>query len=673
MGSDKNKNVFTQSMQRDPLPHIPKGEKVPEGLKRGYSKTVFVGKVIRIHSQKNLMDVQFLDGGDTISDTVISYPYQGNVGFMGVCPEPGSLGIFLQTPLGFNAVSFINPSPEYSGEYRMVENVPEGVSDPVLEQSRVNPFMFRTLRAGEGRLASKYNSEVFLNEDVEIHDSMGNEVRLRSGDGSLMNTSQQNYMFTTGVWRSAGPIQRNSLRPTIGGVEQGGINAKEVTHSDGTRAVYIGGDYGYNNSVYNEYRLEVEDTCILSKPLNDINSGSNITTRTPKTIFVIGNMVGNNSNDVEEYGKFLTPDFITEERGDGGLNFSTITPNATGDVLGTKGVAWGFHVPKKSFIGMTKEGVQNSYFGQSSGDNPGVSQIVVASGGKIEEWGFAKEERLSQDLFTRGGIRWVIGKGKEDVGRGLVPRSFEARYIGGTYTEHGFTSENDPKSLKDIDGNEIPYYLKQNYRRIERVNGYSRDEVSSNSESFIGGSYFVQVGGVHEMAASTSVESVRGDKTINTSSAFSVNASDIKHSANERETSLMLGDTKTIKLGNDETTIDIGNHSITSRVGSLSRNVQAAGNIEDSTFTGNISHSITAGNFSANVTAGNINMNTTAGTVSVGGTTISVDALASIDITAPFVNLGLSTTRSGVITQLSHLDYITGAPLLPSFTVYASR
>jgi hypothetical protein len=99
------------------------------------------------------------------------------------------------------------------------------------------------------------------------------------------------------------------------------------------------------------------------------------------------------------------------------------------------------------------------------------------------------------------------------------------------------------------------------------------------------------------------------------------------------------------------------------------------GNIEETIIAGNRKVSIIAGNYSVDVKAGNIEINTLAGTAKLSGSLgVTVSSLVKADVKALSVNLGMGPT-GGVVTGMpgvpSHLDYVTGAPLLGAKTVKA--
>jgi len=664
--------VNNKSLPEGEGAHYFKGEKASKAARKEWGKELFMAEVARVNSEMGTMDVKVQGSTQILTDISMWTGYVGPAGFAGICPEIGALVVLIRSEMGPIPLYFFVPQPEFAYGCELLSLYPKEVSDDILETNRIQPAKLRRLRPGEGRWASAQGSELFLDEGAELSDSMGNSIRLRP-DGSAISTSQQNYVFANGIWRSAGPIQRNSLDFETFGERDPSLEATRVMHADGTSSVYIGGKYAYKGRVYNEYRLEVEDSNILDKIVNDVNEGIETSVRTPSTIFLLANMVGNNPNDIKTYGKFLAPAFLKDIKGTGSLQFDALTPSGDEDTLGRRGVAWAFHIPDKGFFGQDKEGALHTYLGVSRSGTPGLSHFLVARGGKREEWGASLDKGLSWDTYCKGAVRWDIGGSLENPSKNTVSRSMFLRLQNGSYTEYGFDSSWDENVLVALDGSPLNFSARSKYKKIDRVAGHTREEVSSNVEKDIGGNLVEQIGASRKVSVGgSSEEATIGDKSINTAGSFAVNAlNEIKIQTAKRTEKIVKGsDEKKILLGDDSTEILKGNHTTVVLAGNIERSV-VAGKIEDKVTAGSYDVNISAGNYGVSVGAGNIAMQTKAGTVTLGGTQVSIKALVSADINAPLVGLGDVATRSGVITFLSHKDYMTGAPLIPSFKVKA--
>jgi len=665
--------IINKSIPEGDGAHYFKGEKASKAVRKEWGKELFVAEVARVNSENATMDVKIQGSTQILTDVSFWNGYVGPAGFAGICPEIGALVVLIRSEMGPLPIYYFVPQPEFALGCELLSMYPKEVSDDILETNRIQPSKLRRLRPGEGRWASAQGSELFLDEGAELSDSMCNSFRIRSGDGSIISTSQQNYIFANGIWRSAGPIQRNSLDFDTLGERDPSYEATRITHADGTTSTYIGGRYTYRGRVYNEYRIEVEDSNILDKIINDVNEGVETTVRDPKTIFVLANMVGNDPNDLKTYGKFLAPAFLKDIRGAGSLQFDALTPSGDEDTLGRRGVAWAFHIPDKGFFGQDKEGALHTYLGVSRSGTPGISHFLVARGGKREEWGVSLDKGLSWDTLCKGGVRWDIGGSLENPSKNMVSRSIFLRLQNGSYTEYGFDRSWDENTLVSLDGTPLNFSERSAYKKIERVSGNTREEVSRTVERDIGGNLIEQIGAAKRVSVGgSSEEAVIGDKSINTAGTFALNAlNGIQTQTSQRTEKIVKGsDEKKILLGDDVTEILKGTHKTVVVAGNIERSI-VAGNIGDKITAGNHNVSVTAGSYDVSVGAGNVSIQTKAGTVTLGGTKVSINALVSAEVNAPLVGLGDVATRSGVITFLSHKDYMTGAPLIPSFKVKA--
>jgi hypothetical protein len=245
----------------------------------------------------------------------------------------------------------------------------------------------------------------------------------------------------------------------------------------------------------------------------------------------------------------------------------------------------------------------------------------------------------------------------------------------GTYMEHGNAGNFDMAVVHDLydDSVVLDYTTVSGYAKIDRTAGDVREEITGQYELSVGTDFRWNIGGGFKYTIGGAFsESVMGDRTISTTSAFSTNSSELKHITGSRSEKITNGnDEKTMLLGNETRTMVAGNSSKTIAAGNLSETL-GAGNRSTTIGTGSISNTIGAGAFNVSTGAGAIGLSTAAGTVTIAGTMVSIAAITTVDVQAPLVGLGMLPTRSGVITMLSHHDYITGLPLIPSMTVMAS-
>ncbi len=82
---------------------------------------------------------------------------------------------------------------------------------------------------------------------------------------------------------------------------------------------------------------------------------------------------------------------------------------------------------------------------------------------------------------------------------------------------------------------------------------------------------------------------------------------------------------------------------------------------------------LTQGNIKHRTTAGSIVNKTKAGKAEIDATLqVKVKTKAAMEVKGAKIKVKTATPASGCITKLSHLDYITGAPLQNSKTVSIS-
>ena len=152
-----------------------------------------------------------------------------------------------------------------------------------------------------------------------------------------------------------------------------------------------------------------------------------------------------------------------------------------------------------------------------------------------------------------------------------------------------------------------------------------------------------------------------------------------------KTTSIVTGSLKeSITTGSKKTAVTTGNIDEKVTTGSKKTNV-TTGNINESITTGNKKISIKTGNYTADVNAGNITIKTKAGKIEINAVsqTVKISGLVKAtlgsgtkaEISAPQVSLGSIPAQGGVVTGMpfpSHLDFLTGLPLIPSKSVKAS-
>jgi len=142
---------------------------------------------------------------------------------------------------------------------------------------------------------------------------------------------------------------------------------------------------------------------------------------------------------------------------------------------------------------------------------------------------------------------------------------------------------------------------------------------------------------------------------------------------------------ETITTKGDKTT-DIttaGNIKETILTGDKTTDI-TTGSIKETIFAGSKEVTITTGDFKVTITGGNVEIKTELGSVKIGTKSdVTIEGLLGVTIKggvkisnlAAMVELGNSPARGGVVTGLpvpSHLDFLTGLPLVSSKTVMAA-
>lgn len=643
-------------------------------------KDVAVGEVLLVRPESLTMDIELRDGGGILSDVRITMPSSGRLVSIGAMPEVGSIVVLIKgNGRLYYPVAYLPADPIGGKSYRVIKKASKGELDGLANSSRIMPSRIRELSEGDAIVASGKGSCLMLDKEVELSDSMGNELRIRPGDGAMVATSRNNFMFSHGVWRSAGLIQRNSVEGSPDGSRRVDLEASEVHLSDGRKATFIGGDFlRYGSELYSEYRVEVDDHDVLHHPTNDINSTGNLRSdqSSRRSSFVLGNYVGNDPSDVASYGKFLSPKFLSGTAlRDSAYRFAPLGRNAGSEVeYDTKGLSWALEYRGKSFLGSDKEGSIHRYMSSGTGpDNAGWSMTSVATGARRDVLGKEPGLGLSWKALMHGGMDWDIGRTTGSPIRGELPYGLRLRSSGPALLSFG-DDQSDFSNMTSFASGSPALGRSEliRYGLVERVKGSRRDEVTGDCELRVGGDYLWEIAGKFSYRIGGSFgESVFGDRTISTTAAFSVNSSEVRTMTGSRTTKVVAGgdDTKILK-GDSTTSIGLGSKSTSLLVGSIKESI-GTGDRKSSIAAGNFSVSIAAGSSSITSKAGNMEYTTAAGVAVIGGVCCTLRGSAAVKVESPLVSLGQGVL-SGVVTMLSHQDYVTGLPLRPSLTVLAA-
>jgi hypothetical protein len=640
--------------------------------------TFLIGDVKKVDVDRQKMYVDFRKGYGSGIIIDISQPFSGTHSFIQATPEEGSIILVARQSGDYFPITYL-PNYVLGLENRNVEVWSDDVK---IQEKNELFFRMRKLKEGWVSLGSTEGIEVLLGDYFKVDDSCGNSFVLRPEDNSIINTSLNNYVFSSGIWRNAGIVRRNSISPIEVGEIPNAFKDVRVNGKD-TFVIRPQNSDGASDPYLVEYLLEVDDRDFGVKPINDVNYSSNKTVRKPVAIFSLGNFIGNNPNN-GNYGRVLRPVLFTDPddnsgnfsfepvSGDGIDNFaSAITlfkPNKTSPSLG-------------AYLGIDKEGhfFQHLPAATGGGLGKGRSMSILARGSKKEVWGQDSRYANSWDLDTVGGIRWQIGSHNERDGNPYSNRSMDIRTSSSVFFMYG--SELSP-DLYDFDKKDKKLDSVRKYYKIEKIGGNERVEVESTRETIINGSDKLAVKGAR-------VERVSGASTISIGSGYNVIVGDAFTEKVTKEKNESFGNRKTfINSGNSELTIksirgdileeitNVGNKKLKILTGSIQEEITGVGNRSFTTNSGNFTASTRAGNVTLSTTSGNVGLSTRAGRATIGASLnigIETSKAATINITGGSINLnGRLGNLGGIITSRTHNDYITGAPLKGSSTAKAS-
>jgi len=657
------------------------GEKPSLGMREREDMIFQVGTIEQVNVEKQTLIIKLHDNRGTSYNIPITQPYSGVGSFISSMPEEGSTVILA---VQRNLVAPIAYIPRFSAglEPSYIKRWPDNI-----DYSGKNDFFYRLkpLRPGEVSLGSSGGTEFFLGDDAYLEDGLGDKIFMRSSDQSIISTSLNNYIFSSGVWINAGTIQRNSLG--ISNLGEGHYGNKE-TLKDG-RVVFNlrPGEVGFSDDHYTEYTIEVEDQASGEISFNDVNNVKNTSNRNPVAIFSLGNFAGNNPNKRNTYGKLLGVSLFKDGFAKDG-NFDLVS--LTGGNPEKYGMAITLYKPQTrnyengAFFGIDKEGHFYQYIPAASGGGlgGGRSMSILAKGNKKEIWGKEDNKGNSWDLVTEGGVKWVLGK-HTDKDRDIRGRSLDIRSDGMAYYRYGQIDD----MLRDFKDSKKKIVDLNPYKKIEKVGGSLREEITGSRETIIQAADRLKINGMKEVQ-------VTGAYALNIGTNMNVSVSDSYSLKVVKQGQEAFGSRiTTITNGSSELIIDPKPNPakgdikeiIKSISGNRSLTIQKSGNItEEIKIRGNRSFKTTTGNFSAEIkTKGNVSLKTKAGKIifqTVAGegqfkasTKMLLQARAGVIVEGATISLkGAGGLSSGVITRNSHRDYITGAPLIASNTVKAT-
>ena len=646
----------------------------PLGMRVRDNLDFIVGTVQDVDEDRYAMTIEASENIGIFNNIPIYQPFAGTGSYIGGMPEIGSTVILAKVNGTYSPLCYI-PNYDDGLDFKNTRIYPDGINPP---QSNEMFFRFPKLRRGQVAMSSSEAAEVFLGDRVQLK-QMLRELVVDGKLDHIAATSINNYLFSGGVWRNAGIITRNSLKKS--NTDDGHFAEVEPLGDGSSRCrLRLAPEDG---RLFSEYLVEVEDVSFEEPPMNEVNSSSSDTARNPVAVFSMGNLVGNNST-LDNYGKVLKVGLFNSSEDDEGQ--FTFEPLVGDDAL-KYGMAISLFNPLRrnpeigSFMGIDKEGHFYQYVPSAScgGLGKGRSISIVARGSKKEIFGKDSKRGNSWDLVTEGGIRWVVGNHNERDGNQYYNRSIDVRTTSTAFYMYGGT---DPE-VKDFEDDQETLETRdlRKYGKIEKVDGNERHEVEGNRETIVRSSEKLQIAGMkHEAIAGACTMTVGQDLNIVVTSVFAEKVIKEKQETfGSRLTSITSGDSELeIKApvgGIKETITKLGYKMTSVATGSISEDIKA-GDKSVNIKVGNYGTKIKTGTYSVNVKTGSIDLKTDVG-VFIAESKIDASLVASLAGTASVeggsINLkSKEKLMGGVVTDKTHFDYITGAPLVGSKTVKAA-
>jgi len=639
--------------------------------------TFLVGDIKSVDIDRQKIIVDFRDNYGSGIAIDITQPFFGTNSFIQATPQVNSIVLVANRNGDYFPIAYL-PSYSFGLEGKNVKVW----ADNVKTQNKNEVFFKgKKLREGWIALSSKDDIEVLLSNHFKVSHSKGNSFVLRPEDNAIINTSNNNYVFSGGVWRNAGIVCRNSISP---------IDFADIPNV--FKSARINGKDSYAIRPYNsddssdpyltEYLLEVGDRDFSTSPMNDVNFSSNKTIRKPIAIFSLGNLIGNNPND-GNYGRVLRPIVFSDP--DDNIGDFSLEPISQED-LDTYAAAVTLYKPDRTnpdsgaYFGIDKEGHFYQFIPSATGGGlgKGRSMSILARGSKKEIWGQDSQYANSWDLKTVGGIKWDIGTHNERDGNPYSNRSMDIRTSKSVFFMYGSNLSPD---IADFDKKDTIIDNVRKYYKIEKVGGYERKEITGTRESIIGGSDKLSIKGAK-------IERISGACTINVGSGYNVIVGDAFTEKVTKEKNENFGNRKTIiNSGNSELKINslkgdiietitkVGSRKLTIKTGNIEENI-TAGSRKFKTKTGSFTASTKSGSVSLSTKVGQISFKTDGGKATIKATQnidVKTTKAANVNISGGSINLkGRMGNSGGVITTKTHFDYITGAPLKGSTTVKAT-
>jgi len=592
----------------------------------------------------------------------------------------------------------------------------------------------RKIYPGEINIESSKGAELYLDDGVLLTNNKLNEIEILSADQSIRMTSNQLYTDTQAARKWQGmiirkPVSDNSGQPII---YPNGKETQIIT--DINNPINLGGKaftedrteiYEKATGHLHVTEVNAESDITSLKPFitsvmgtvvgNDKSIPNQYGRLLRPQIFQNPNSINPVADDIvclaEEYNTLSSALQLKMASGtkidiDKQGHLFTNIAASTGKHPFGQGRSW-----EANFEGAIKQVV-----GMDQTEH--VSYYLNAKGGTRESLGYdvngiSKEVTAKKALYTR-----VLGNGNDNKAYYLEVTGNKEEKINGDSTLEiagNYTITVSGKITEEVLGTKEELYVND---KNNMYGGRYAKIVVKDKEELIGETRKTTISGlttppVTQNQTSDELNITLGSRDENYTfgnlrryllagnKEVEIKKGDILEEilVGNKNTTLKKGDiTEEISVGNRElkvTTGDVseeittGNRSTKVTTGDITEEITTGSNIE-SIVTGSKEITIKTGDFIIDITAGNIEVKTKTGKIEIGTNAQTVELSGTLTVTvksgvklvnsAPQVSIGSIPAQGGVITGIgkppavtpSHLDFITGLPLIASKSVSAS-
>jgi len=671
-----------------------------------FYKFLQVGRITRVDDELNKVDIQFSTNPVLSRDVPVTNPFYTGRAFIGGMPEVGSLVIcgFIKAtnttglPIilcyldneHYRSINYIYNGGKTSDDVKQIDSIHDKIGWNIKRLKKRKQY------PGDLNLESTQGSNIFIDDGIMISDSKMNEILISSSDRTIYTNSINNHTYTNAARILNGLVNR-PFAPTI-----------EPIIMDNGKSLFVvtdGPSIDENGRAFTELRTEIIETANSILDVIQSFDSKDFADDTSKGRLLVsqmfGTLIGNEKYDIEKYAKVLRPQIFTGDK----ISVTDIIcrPNEYYNLASAY---------QLKFSSGTKFDI----------DKEGHAFIHLSGSSSLHPLGANRSLEFAAD----GSIKMTVGKNN------VSERSIELDTTGKVVMNFGFDS--DSMSSCEWNLNRALYINvkapdKTGFAKKETYAGNTYERVIGDKTVEIDGSYKVLVKGkIQEEILGVKTENYVNDKMTNYGGNYQEivtkqrqskygegNKIDIAKEGEEltiiegykketltlgdKEVKLVSGDSKetlllgnkevnlsngdsteTLLKGNIEESITLGDHKIDIKSGNITETIKTGDSKENIT-SGNKSINIKTGDFEITIKSGNITIKTTLGKVNIdaktqkvkinGMTGVEIKSATKVNINAPMVDIG-KVAKSGVITSMSHKDFIVGIALVASSTVKAA-